>query len=81
MTEEKFKQLESLLNELRAHIGYPYCVIPGYLQDGPHIGIYLNNELVAQAVNKDLQTSVENAMIKLEPFRKEKGIYPPPRHK
>lgn len=40
MTTEKFKELEKLLDELRGHLGYDYCVLPNHIQDGYYIGLF-----------------------------------------
>jgi hypothetical protein len=43
MTPEKFRQLEILMSELCVHLKHRCCVIPNYLDDGFHVGIYSRN--------------------------------------
>lgn len=40
MTEEEYKQLEHLLDKLQQNIRGKICIIPGYIHDGYHIGVY-----------------------------------------
>lgn len=42
MTQEEYKQLESLLNKLNTEIGIDkrLCIIPNYVHDGYCMGIY-----------------------------------------
>ena len=40
MTEEEYKQLEKLLDKLQQDIKGKICIIPGYIYDGYHIGVY-----------------------------------------
>lgn len=44
MTSLEYKQLEELLAKLQLEIGgKKYCIIPGHIHDGYHIGIYSSN--------------------------------------
>lgn len=41
MTSLEYKQLEELLAKLQLEIGgWKYCIIPGHIHDGYHIGVY-----------------------------------------
>jgi len=40
MTEVDFRLLELLLCKLATQIGNKICILPGYIQDGYHIGVY-----------------------------------------
>jgi hypothetical protein len=42
MTQEEYKELESLLNKLNIEIGYDkrICIIPNYVHDGYCLGVY-----------------------------------------
>lgn len=40
MTEADYRLLELLLDKLENKIGNKICIIPGYIQDGYHIGVY-----------------------------------------
>lgn len=40
MTEADYRLLELLLAKLEMQIGSKICIIPGYIQDGYHIGVY-----------------------------------------
>lgn len=42
MTQEEYKQLESLLNKLNIEIGVDkrLCIIPNYVHDGYCLGVY-----------------------------------------
>ena len=60
MTKEQYQLLEFLLGELRSEIGHSFCIIPGYLQDGPHIGAYGDDgNIIAQDIGPDIETTTE----------------------
>lgn len=40
MSKEDYRLLELLLGKLEMEIGNMICIIPGYIQDGYHIGVY-----------------------------------------
>jgi len=58
MTNEQFKQLESLLGELGEHMNHHlYCLIPCCIGDGVHIGLY---DVNGQPFIKELSFSLED---------------------
>lgn len=61
MTEADYRLLELLLSKLGTHIGNKICIIPGYIQDGYHIGVYKNGtgEPVTSASGATIKEVVE----------------------
>jgi hypothetical protein len=62
MTSWEYKQLEHLLAKLQGEIGgNKICIIPHYLHDGYHIGVYSSKsgEPVTSATGPTIQETVE----------------------
>jgi hypothetical protein len=62
MTTLEYKQLEHLLAKLQGEIGdNNICIIPHYLHDGYHIGIYSSEsgELITSSAGPTIQETVE----------------------
>ncbi len=49
MTNEEYKQLESLLDKLQGHLGHKYCIVPNVVHFGYYIAIYDENGNVKKA--------------------------------
>jgi hypothetical protein len=61
MTPWEYKQLEYLLTKLHEEVGHAFCIIPNYLHDGYHIGIYSSEsgEPITSATGPTIQETVE----------------------
>lgn len=57
MNDKDYLKLEQLLSELRRELKHRYCIIPDYIGEGVHIGIYDDN-------NGHLKNSTTNINIK-----------------
>lgn len=62
MTKEDYRLLELLLDKLQLEIGNKICIIPGYIQDGYHIGEYSrkSGEPINSATGPTIEATVEN---------------------
>jgi|ERR1044072_1908465 hypothetical protein len=61
MTKEDYRQFELLLGKLQTEIGNKICIIPGYIQDGYHVGVYSSKsgEPITSATGYNIETVVE----------------------
>jgi hypothetical protein len=62
MTSLEYKQLEHLLAKLQQEIGgNKFCIIPHYLHDGYHIGVYSSKsgEPITSATGHSIESTVE----------------------
>lgn len=60
MTSWEYKQLEYLLAKLHEEVGHPFCIIPHYLHDGYHIGLYdSKGENITAASGPTIRDTVE----------------------
>jgi hypothetical protein len=62
MTSLEYKQLELLLAKLQQEIrGNKFCIIPHYLHDGYHIGLYSSKtgEPITAATGPTIESTVE----------------------
>lgn len=62
MTPWEYKQLEHLLAKLQGEIGgNKFCIIPYYLHDGYHIGVYSSKsgEPITSATGPTIELTVE----------------------
>lgn len=61
MTKEDYRLLEFLLGKLETEIGNKICIIPGYIQDGYHIGVYSSKtgEPITSATGPTIESTVE----------------------
>ena len=68
LTPEQIMMLELLLGKLQEHIGYKFAIIPAYIQDGTHIGVYKSDGTLlysrtkpnlSEAIN-DVKANVKN---------------------
>jgi len=62
MTSLEYKQLEHLLAKLQAEIGgNKFCIIPHYLHDGYHIGVYSSKTgaPITSATDYSIEATVE----------------------
>jgi len=64
MTTEEYQLLESLLSRLAAEIGGKVCVIPGYIQDGYHIGVY--SSLTGLPLKSATGATIEDTVLQLK---------------
>ena len=64
MKDRDIKLLESLLEELAAHLKHPYCIAYPVIQDGFNIGIYPNGggELIKQESSYDLESTIKKIL-------------------
>lgn len=61
MTSLEYKQLEFLLAKLHQEVGGKFCIIPSYIHDGYHIGVYSDKtgEPVMSATDHSIEATVE----------------------
>jgi hypothetical protein len=66
MTNEEYKQLESLLGKLEMEVGEKICIIPNYIHDGYHIGVYsrITGKPYKQASGPTIAETVQQLAIK-----------------
>lgn len=61
MTDADYRLLELLLGKLGTLIGNKICILPGYIQDGYHIGVYKSEtgEPITSATGATIKEVVE----------------------
>ncbi len=77
MTEQDYNHLEDLLAKLGQALGRQYCIIPGYVHDGPYLATYTplkpyqvqfgKESIEYQVTAIDLKTAVEKIKANQKP--------------
>lgn len=68
MTSEDFAQLDQLLSKLHTYLGSRYCIVPGFVHDGYHIGLYNSKgDHTESFISYSLQDTAKKALNRKDP--------------